>query len=129
MAQLLTSVLSASEGPAACIDTDVLCLVVLVRRPLVFPTLRSLLLSRAAVLAALVASAVELCSADSEAHRRLDMSLVTHRFDRCPAAPATNVHLLHTWSAISSVTLVGTMMTAREEFVARFIAVWDRVLA
>jgi hypothetical protein len=129
MAQLLTSVLSASEGAATCIDTDVLCLVVLVRGPLMLPTLRSLLLSRAAVLATLVASTVELCSADSEAHRRFDTALMAHRFDRCPAASAADVHVLHTWPAISSVTLVGAMMTAREEFVARFIAVRDRVLA
>lgn len=111
MAQLLTSMLSASEDTAASVDTDVLCLVVLVRSPLMLPTFRSLPLSRAAVLAALVTSAVELCSADTEAHRRLDMTLVTHRFDRCPAAPTADVHVLHTWSAISSVALVGTMVT------------------
>ncbi len=79
MAKLLTCVLTTFQLATADLKADVFGLEVFVRILLLSSPLSSFLLSRTAVLAALMPSAVELGLADTEAHWGVDVALMTYR--------------------------------------------------
>jgi hypothetical protein len=76
VAELLAGVLPAPECATARVEADVLGFDVLARVALLLAALHGSLLARTAALSALVAPAVQLCSADAEAHWLLDVALV-----------------------------------------------------
>jgi hypothetical protein len=75
---LLAGVLSTPERASAGVEADVLGLdiVVSVDGALLLAAFHGLLLAWTTALPALVASAVKLCSAGTEAHRLLDIALM-----------------------------------------------------
>lgn len=131
MAELLADVFSASECASAGVQTDVLSLDVFicVRCAFQLSALHGLLLTRTAALTALVAPAVELCSAGAEAHWLLHIALVADRPDCSSAAPAAYVDNLKAWATGTSMALIWAVMTAGKKLVARSVAMWYRILA
>jgi hypothetical protein len=128
VAELLTCVLTTFQLAAADLEADVLGLDVDIGTPLLLPSLGSLFLARAAMLAALVSAAVELSLANSEAQWRVvDVALVTNPTSCCPSAAAGNVHVLEARSASPGVTLVLARVAARECLAARFFTMRNRV--
>ena len=128
MTELLAGVLTTSQLPTADLETDVLGLKVLVGCFLLPPPFHGLLLSGAAVLAALMPATVELSLADSEAQGCLDRALMTSRSKRRPAASASHVDGLATERARSGVARVLAQVPARELLVTRLLAVRNWVL-
>jgi hypothetical protein len=76
VAQLLTGVLATFELASANLETDMFGFKVVVGISLLSLSFGSLLLSRAAMLTAFMATAVELNLANAEAHWGFDLSLM-----------------------------------------------------
>lgn len=139
VAELMAGVTSALQGSATLPGADVLCLKIGVqnrrsraegsRLALVCLAFSGSTLSRTTALAAFVAAAVQRCATHSHALRRLGGSLVAET-RRCRAAAVTdNGDGLQTRPTFTRVTLLLAGVSAREELVAEFLAVWNGILA
>lgn len=129
-----TLVSAALQGPSADAKADVfrfhfiggLLLSVLSLRGLSF---HGLLLSGAAVLAALVAAAVELGLTNPHAHGLGDVALVTHGRARGSATSARDVRLLEARVARAGVACIEASVAARQDLIAGLLAMGDLISA
>lgn len=94
---------------------------------LAFLSICCFLLACAAVLAALMTSAIKCRFADAHAFRRLNVSLMADCTDGSAAAATSNSGLQETWTTFPNVTDLLARMAAGEFLFAGSLTWWDLV--